>query len=87
MKQLFSPKSSIAIAREAIEICSPDVRSISSSLLLGESEISYALFISESVVPAGAETTTITLCPSFLYFKTLLATSSSFSPHLLREQT
>ena len=65
----------MAMARDAIEICSPDVRSISSSLLLGVSESSYARLIKESVVPAGAETTTMTSCPSFLYFKTLLATS------------
>ena len=69
----------MAIAKDAIEICSPDVRSMSSSLLLGVSESSYARLIKESVVPAGAETTTITSCPSFLYFKTLLATSFTLS--------
>jgi len=69
----------MAIAKDAIEICSPDVRSMSSSLLLGDSESSYARLIKESVVPAGAETTTMTSCPSSLYLKTLLATSFTLS--------
>ena len=71
----FSPNSETAIARDAIEICSPEVKSISNSRLFGVSDNSYALFIKASVLPAGAETTTITSCPAFLYLTTRLATS------------
>ena len=52
--------------KSATEICSPVVRSMSSSLLSGLWEISCALFIRLSVVPAGAETTTTTSFPSSL---------------------
>ena len=36
----FSPKSATAMARDAIEICSPDVKSMSNSRLFGESDSS-----------------------------------------------
>ena len=52
--------SLIAIESKAIDICSPVVSSMSSSLLSGKSVISFARFKRLSVTPAGAETTTTT---------------------------
>jgi hypothetical protein len=57
------PRSKIAMERSAIEICSPAVRSMSSSRACGAGDTSFASSRSSSVVSPIAEATTHTCAP------------------------